>query len=144
MAGTKSGSWIRYDAEMKWYEHIREDVLAAAEEAGVSSRQQLRLELGFEEILVNIISYAYDDPGFVWVKTSEEGECFRIDFADHGKPFDPLAKDRRPPDDMPLEKRKPGGYGIFLVKKNFKSIEYRYEELFGKMANHLSLLLDKE
>ena len=144
MAGTKSGSWIRYDAEMKWYEHIREDVLAAAEEAGVSSRQQLRLELGFEEILVNIISYAYDDPGFVWVKTSEEGECFRIDFADHGKPFEPLAKDRRPPDDMPLEKRKPGGYGIFLVKKNFKSIEYRYEELFGKMANHLSLLLDKE
>ena len=107
-------------------------------------RQQLRLELGFEEVLVNIISYAYDDPGYVWLKTSEEGDCFRIEFADHGKPFDPLEKDCRPPDDLPLEKRKPGGYGIFLVKKNFKSVEYKYEELFGKMANHLSLLLDKE
>ena len=120
MAGAKSGSWQRYDADMKWYEHIREDVLAAAEEAGVSPRQQLRLELGFEEILVNIISYAYDYPGFVWVKTTEEGDCFRIEFADHGKPFDPLVKDHRPLEEIPLEEREPGGYGIFLVKKNFR------------------------
>ena len=144
MAGAKSGSWQRYDADMKWYEHIREDVLAAAEEAGVSPRQQLRLELGFEEILVNIISYAYDYPGFVWVKTTEEGDCFRIEFADHGKPFDPLVKDRRPLEEIPLEEREPGGYGIFLVKKNFKLAEYKYEEMFGQMANHLSLLLDKK
>ena len=144
MADAKSGSWKLYDAEMQWYEHIREDVLAAAEEAGVSPRQLLRLELGFEEILVNIISYAYDYPGFVWVKTADEGDCFRIEFADHGKPFDPLAKDCRPPDGIPLDKREPGGYGIFLVKKNFKLVEYRYEELFGQMANHLSMLLNKE
>ena len=144
MKGAGTADWKRYDADMKWYEHIREDVLAAAEQAGVSFRQPLKLELGFEEILVNIISYAYDDPGFVWVKTSEDGNCFRIEFADHGKPFDPLAKDCRPPDDIPLEKREPGGYGIFLVKKNFRLVEYRYEEMFGQMANHLSLLLDKE
>ena len=24
MAGAKSGSWQRYDADMKWYEHIRD------------------------------------------------------------------------------------------------------------------------
>lgn len=144
MAGAMSGIWQRYEADIKWYEHIREDVLAAAEKAGVSPRQLLRLELGFEEILVNIISYAYDYPGFVWVKTADEGDCFRIEFADHGKPFDPLAKDCRPPDGIPLDKREPGGYGIFLVKKNFKLVEYRYEELFGQMANHLSMLLNKE
>ena len=135
--------WKRYDADMKWYEHIREDVMAAAEEAGVTLRQQLKLELGFEEILVNIISYAYEDPGYVWVKTTEEGDCFRVEFADHGKPFDPLEKDRRPSEEIPLEEREAGGYGIFLVKKNFKSVEYKHEELFGQMANHLSLLLEK-
>ena len=81
MADAKNGSWKRFDAEMKWYERIRDEVMAAAEEAGVSMRQQLRLELGFEEVLVNIISYAYDDPGYVWLKTSEEGDCFRIEFA---------------------------------------------------------------
>ena len=135
--------WKRYDADMKWYEHIREDVMAAAEEAGVTLRQQLKLELGFEEILVNIISYAYEDPGYVWVKTTEEGDCFRVEFADHGKPFDPLEKDRRPSEEIPLEEREAGGYGIFLVKKNFKSVEYKHEELFGQMANHLTMLLEK-
>jgi anti-sigma regulatory factor (Ser/Thr protein kinase) len=144
MTDAVTAGWKRYDADMKWYEHIREDVLAASERFGVSPRQQLRLELGFEEILVNIISYAYEDPGFVWVKTSEEGGCFRLEFADHGKPFDPLEKDRRPAADVPLEERDPGGYGIFLVKQNFKSVEYKYEELFGQMANHISMLLDKE
>ena len=139
----KEIGWKRYDADMKWYERIRDDVMAAAEEAGVSLRQQLKLELGFEEILVNIISYAYEDPGYVWVKTAEEGDSFRIDFVDHGKPFDPLEKDGRPSAEIPLEERKPGGYGIFLVKKNFKSVEYKHEELFGQMANHLSLLLNK-
>ena len=143
MSCNKEDDWKRYDADMKWYERIREDVMAAAEEAGVSLRQQLKLELGFEEILVNIISYAYDDPGYVWVKTAEEGDCFRVEFADHGKPFDPLEKDRRPAEEIPLDEREPGGYGIFLVKKNFKSVEYKHEELFGQMANHLSLLLEK-
>ena len=143
MTNAETAGWKRYDADMKWYEHIREDVMASAEQAGVSPRQLLRLELGFEEILVNIISYAYDYPGFVWVKTSEEGDCFRIEFADHGRPFDPLAKGCRPGDGIPLEERKAGGYGIFLVKKNFKSVEYRYEEMFGHLANHISMLLEK-
>ena len=144
MTGAETAGWKRFDADMKWYERIREDVMASAEQDGVSPRQLLRLELGFEEILVNIISYAYDDPGFVWVKTCSEGDCFRIEFADHGRPFDPLAKDRRPGGDISLEEREPGGYGIFLVKQNFKSVEYKYEELFGKMANHLSMLLEKK
>lgn len=135
--------WKRYDADMKWFERIRDDVTAAAEEAGVSPRQMLKLELGFEEILVNIISYAYEDPGYVWVKTTEDDNEFRIEFADHGKPFDPLEKDRRPAEDTLLEDREPGGYGIFLVKANFKSVEYKYEEMFGHMANHMSMLLDK-
>ena len=78
------------------------------------------------------------------LKTAEEGDCFRIEFADHGKPFDPLVKDHRPLEEIPLEEREPGGYGIFLVKKNFKLAEYKYEEMFGQMANHLSLLLDKK
>ena len=41
MADAKNGSWKRFDAEMKWYERIRDEVMAAAEEAGVSMRQQL-------------------------------------------------------------------------------------------------------
>ena len=122
----KETGWKRYDADMKWYERIRDDVMAAAEEAGVSLRQQLKLELGFEEILVNIISYAYDDPGYVWVKTAGEGDCFRIEFADHGKPFDPLAQDDPDTSEEGLLARE-GGLGIFLVKESMDEVSYRYE-----------------
>lgn len=136
-----SGEWKRYDAEIKWYEHIRDDIMAEAEQAGVSPRQMMRLELGLEEILVNIISYAYEEPGFVWIRTFTEDGFFHLELADHGKPFDPLEKDRRPAEELSLEEREPGGYGIFLVKKNFTSVDYKYEELFGGMANHLSMIL---
>ena len=134
--------WKCYDARMECYEEICGAVMDAADEAGMSPRQALKLELGLEEIVVNIISYAYEDPGSVWVRTTAEGSCFRLEFADYGKPFDPLEKDRRPPEDTPLEEREPGGFGIFLVKKNFRAVEYKYEMFKAKMANHLTMIID--
>ncbi len=137
----KNEQWKRYDATKEAYDQIRDDVIATAEEAGVSPRQQIKLELGLEEMLVNIISYAYDDSGPVWVKAAREEVLFRLELVDHGKPFDPLAGDRRPTDGIPTVDQKEGGYGIFLVKKNFSFVGYRYEELFGNMANHLTMEL---
>ena len=132
-------SWRRYDAEMKFYEHILSDVMKDAEAAGISPRQKMKLELGIEEIAVNIINYAYDDPGYMWVKTAKNGNFFRLEFADHGKKFNPLAEDMRPTTGPPTVEQEPGGYGIFLVRKNFSSVAYRYEEMFGKPANHLTI-----
>ena len=57
--------WRRYDAELEFYERIKEDILQDAEEAGMSPKQEFKLELGIEEIAVNIISYAYKDPGYM-------------------------------------------------------------------------------
>ncbi len=133
--------WRRYDAQRAVYDQIRDDVMDAADEAGVSPRQQIRLELGLEEMLVNIISYAYEDSGPVWVKTTRDGDLFRLEFVDHGKPFDPLAEDRRHTEGIPTVDQEEGGYGIFLVKKNFSFVGYRHEEMFGEMANHLTMEL---
>jgi anti-sigma regulatory factor (Ser/Thr protein kinase) len=135
------GTWKCYNAAMDRYEEICSNVLEEAEAAGMPQKQQLRLELGLEEILVNIISYAYDEGGKVWVRTSVTDHLFCLEFADHGKPFDPLQKDLRHDDNLPLEEREPGGFGIFLVKKYFHAVEYKYEEIAGAMANHLSLWL---
>ncbi len=141
MAQATTGEWLQYEATKEAYDHIRDDIIENAEEAGMTPRQQIKLELGLEEMLVNIISYAYDTTGSVWVRTSAEGETFRLELADHGKHFDPLEKDRRPTDGVPDIDQEEGGYGIFLVKKNFSFVGYEYEELFGKMANHLTMEL---
>ncbi len=133
--------WRRFEAERENYDHIRDGIIADAEAADMTPRQQIKLELGIEEMLVNIISYAYDASGFVWVRTSVDGSVFRLEFVDHGKRFDPLEKDRRHSDGLPTVDQEEGGYGIFLVRKNFSFVGYGYEEMFGKMANHLTMEL---
>ncbi len=136
--------WRCYDAQRASYDQIRDDVIEDADEAGMSPRQQIKLELGLEEMVVNIISYAYEDSGPVWVKAAPEGGLFRLELVDHGKCFDPLAKDRRHTDGIPTADQEEGGYGIFLVKKNFSFVGYQYENMFGAMANHLTMELPLE
>ena len=132
--------WRRYDAELEFYERIKEDILQDAEEAGMSPKQEFKLELGIEEIAVNIISYAYKDPGYMFIRTESDGRHFRLEFVDHGVPFDPLAQAMKH-GEIPTDDQDEGGYGIFLVKKNFSSVLYRHEEMFGKTANHLIMEL---
>ncbi len=136
-----NGEWRRYDAQKTAYDRIRDDVMEAAEEAEVSPKRQIWLEMGLEEMLLNIISYAYEETGPVWVRAAREGDIFRLELVDHGKPFDPLEKDRRPTDGIPTADQEEGGYGIFLVKKNFSFVGYQYEEMFENMANHLTMEL---
>ena len=138
--GIISENWRRYNAELKFYEYIKDDILQESEKAGISLRQELKLELGIEEIAVNIINYAYENPGYIWVRTHSDGVHFKIEFADHGKTFNPLEQKMKH-GEIPSEDQEEGGYGIFLVKKIFSSIVYRQEELFGKTANHLIMEL---
>ena len=133
--------WKEYPAVMGEYEKMRDDIMTSARALGLSEAQEVKLELGIEEMLVNIINYAYDGTGFVWIQTAREGDFFRMDFVDYGKPFDPLEKDMRHPDDVPIEEREEGGFGIFLVREFFDKMQYAYEDFEGKKANHLSLWL---
>ncbi|WP_462331765.1 ATP-binding protein [Schwartzia sp. (in: firmicutes)] len=135
------GRWRKYNAEMEIYEQLRDDVMDDARSLGMSEKKLNTLELGVEEIAVNIISYAYEKAGPLWVRTSTEDGLFRLEFADHGRYFDPLAEDMRHTDGVPTEEQAEGGYGIFLVKQFFSSVTYRYEEMFGEMANHLTMEL---
>ena len=50
-----------------------------------------------------------------------------IECTDEGQPFDPLAKPDPNTTDFP-DDRKPGGFGIFIVKNYSKSINYEYKD----------------
>ena len=138
----KNDGWQSYPASNDVYSRIRDDILTAAEELGMTPRQQLRLELGVEEILQNIISYAYEDGGPVWIRTSAEQGMFRVEIVDCGKAFNPLAKDMRPSTGVPTIDQEEGGYGIFLVKNFFPFLDYNRENFAGKSANHLTMGLE--
>ena len=92
---------------------------------------RMQVELAIEEIFVNIASYAYPSPdsGDVTITADVSGEQkeLTVVFQDGGTPFDPLAKED-PDITLPIEQRRIGGLGIFLVKDNMDDVTYRYAD----------------
>lgn len=84
-----------------------------------------------DELLSNIISYAYQDKKehIVDINIKLNGERLEIKITDNGFPFNPLAM--LPPDTkLGLEERELGGLGIHLVKNIMD--EYQYTRLKGE------------
>ena len=140
---TLDGGWHRFPATMEAYEDMRNFIMDEAEQADISVKSQLKLELGVEEAIVNVIKHAYKDPGEVFLRTTKAGNDFIVDMADFGIPFNPLTKDAVPSPDIPLEEREPGGYGLMFMKKAFVNLSYAYEPFLDKNANHLRMVFRK-
>jgi len=102
-------------------------VRRGAEAASLGEKELGELEVVIEEVLVNVINYAYPDgePGVIEVGYAVEGDGrLFVQVCDNGRAFDPLAKD--PPDlRLSLADRPIGGLGIFLVKQFARTVEYR-------------------
>ncbi|MFA6597418.1 MAG: SpoIIE family protein phosphatase [Ignavibacteriaceae bacterium] len=84
-----------------------------------------KLRLVMEEILVNAISYSFPDEKshYIQIKIKSYVGNVVMEFLDDGVEFNPL--DVPEPKDIPLEERKPGGIGIYLVKTLMDKFEYR-------------------
>jgi anti-sigma regulatory factor (Ser/Thr protein kinase) len=108
---------------------------------GFPKERALEIEMSAEEVLVNIIRYAYSEgtPGDVEIRGSliTDDECM-LEFEDSGAPFDPTSLP--PPDvNLPLSRRKAGGLGIFFVRKMANEVRYLRE----RDRNILTLLVRK-
>ena len=93
--------------------------------ANVGQQAEDRAFLVFEEIVTNIIRYAFDDSKEHKIDVSfarNDGELTLI-FDDGGRPFDPRGV---PSPDLhrPLASAPIGGRGIYLVRKTAKRLDY--------------------
>jgi anti-sigma regulatory factor (Ser/Thr protein kinase) len=106
-------------------------VSSHAQLAGLSRQECYDVQLGCEEVFNNIIHYSYPDSsiGSVEISCSTGCESVRlvIIVKDSGIAFNPL---QLPLPDItaPVEERRVGGLGIFLLKKMFDTIEYERSE----------------
>lgn len=134
--------WRKYPASLDHFETMRADLDEAFDSARLPSELKLKLELGFEEAVVNVINYAYDVEGPVWIKTDADENFFTIEIADHGRAFNPIEfNDARSEDHSSVAERELGGFGIFLIKKTFERLDYSREKFKGRLANRLKLAL---
>lgn len=93
-------------------------------------KAQMQIDIAIDELFGNIAHYAYDPetgPATVQVEVQEDPMAVIITFIDHGKPYDPLSG-KDPDLTIPLEERKEGGLGVFLVKKVMDDVRYEYKE----------------
>ncbi len=86
-----------------------------------------KLNLAAEEIVSNIIKYAFSDAKqhIINIVATYEADYITMMFHDDGTPFNPFQKDN-PDVTAPLEERKIGGLGIYFVKQLMDSIEYDF------------------
>lgn len=96
---------------------------------GLPSSVVFDLNLSLEEVLTNVISYAYDDPHerSVDVRLKVDRSQVWAEIEDEGRAFNPL--EAAPPDtEAGLDERRVGGLGIHLVRSLMDSVEYRREK----------------
>ncbi len=100
-------------------------------------RARYPVELALEEVFTNLVKYNPEGRDPIRVDLSmTDGELI-ISITDFDAPRFDLSTDAPPVDvDVPLEERKPGGLGIYLVKKMMDRIEYSHENRTGTITLH--------
>ena len=125
---------------------ILDTVLASPEFAECSMKETLTFRLACEEIIMNVIFYAYPEnvEGFIDVDVQKaplpapaalseasavaaSTACITIRFTDGGIPFNPLEREK-PDTQMAWKLRDIGGLGIFLVIKKMDDVRYTYAD----------------
>ena len=104
---------------------LTEEIEAYGTDTGLSPRTVSEINLALEEVVTNVISYAFDAGGKHVVKVDlrlDNGD-FSATVEDDGRPFNPL-ETAEPDVDAPLEERTIGGLGIFLVRKLMDDVTY--------------------
>lgn len=100
-----------------------------AKELGIENQTLYKILISTDEILTNIISYAYPEKtGDLKISyyPSKEREKLVIKIMDWGFPFNPLP---RKPDDLErgIDERKIGGLGIHMVRELVDEMTYKRE-----------------
>lgn len=120
---------LRVAASTENLSKILDFISSAAGKIGFSKDAESEILVACEEIIVNIVSYAYipGHAGEIDIAASEkEKGTLEITISDWGRPFDPLSFPA-PDVTAPLEERQIGGLGIHLARNFMDSISYHRE-----------------
>jgi sigma-B regulation protein RsbU (phosphoserine phosphatase) len=105
---------------------VKEHFNTFSEHYGIPERVRLKINVVFDELLTNIISYAYhdDQPHDVEIKVELSADRLKVSMVDDGLPFNPLGIEA-PDTELGLEEREIGGLGIHLVRNMMDKVSYR-------------------
>ena len=117
---------LRIRNQMTELEKVNQFIGEISEELGLSMEMTMDLNLVIEELVVNVVSYAYPqgtDGEIELMVTSDDKELTLV-LSDQGREFDPTSKEDTDMSVNPAE-RELGGMGIFLVKNIMDEVTYQ-------------------
>ena len=122
---------IKIKNHVEELEKVNQFVEEICEELGLDMELQMNLNLVLEEMVSNVIFYAYPKgtPEEIELAAESDGKELTFVLSDSGIEFDPTAKEDADPDVNPME-RDIGGMGIYIVKNIMNKVTY--QRLEGK------------
>ena len=124
---------IRIKNRLDELTRVNQFVEEIGEELGLDMELQMNLNLVMEEMVVNVISYAYPEGKEADIELLAESDGKELTFvlSDQGKEFDPTMSEINDADmDVNPAERDLGGMGIYIVKNIMN--EVTYQRLEGK------------
>lgn len=92
---------------------------------GIDKNLQLKLLTACEEVIINVLKYAYPkDKGDLEITVSDNTDSIEFIFEDSGVQFNPL-EHAEADVDKEINDREQGGLGIFMVKKMMDEVTYK-------------------
>ena len=122
---------IKIKNHVEELEKVNQFVEEICEELGLDMELQMNLNLVLEEMVSNVIFYAYPKgtPEEIELAAESDGKELTFVLSDNGIEFDPTAKEDADPDVNPMD-RDIGGMGIYIVKNIMNKVTY--QRLEGK------------
>ncbi|MBR6945362.1 MAG: ATP-binding protein [Prevotella sp.] len=113
-------------------------------QAGLDKKETLRLQLALEEVVVNVMNYAYppESHGDIIVEAALNENRIKFTISDSGAAFDPTTAARNVDTTLSAEERPIGGLGILLTRKLVDSINY--ERINGRNILTLRKMMQHE
>lgn len=110
-------------------ERVGRDLEEFGREHGLSAADVSAVNLAVDEILTNIILYAFPrrEDHEVQINVRLEDDTLTLEFEDSGRPFDPVGMPE-PDLEATLEDRPVGGLGIHIVRRLVDDMSYRRDE----------------
>ena len=122
---------IRIKNKISELEKITRFIEEICEELGLDFEMQMNLNLVIEEMVTNVIFYAYpkDVEADIELLVKCDGKELTFVLSDQGKAFDPTMRENADMNVNPAE-RDLGGMGIYIVKNIMNQVTY--QRLDGK------------
>jgi len=116
-------------------------ILDVARRAGLDRRRSYRLRLAADEIATNVVTHGYADgrSGELWMTADISAMELTVSLEDAGPAFNPMRHRWRPRINAPLQGRKEGGLGLYLVRRSVD--RFCYERRCGRNRNTLVMQL---